>query len=87
MIGFLNTWQDSKSLETLKRSSKSKEVQKVEIENHLKNMSMRFERSPRPETLQLWALDIINSGYEEWMVEQVCKSIPSSLNVTLPLIK
>jgi hypothetical protein len=93
MVGFLNTWQDSKSLETLKKSSKSKEVQKVEIENHLKNMSMRFERSPRPETLQLWALDIINSGYEEWMVEQVCKSIPfkferhPTLNQIIELIR
>jgi hypothetical protein len=94
IVGFLNTWQDTKSLETLKKSSnKSKEVQKVEIENYLRNMSLRFERSPRPETLQLWASDIINSGYEDWMVEQVCKSIPfkferhPTLNQIIELIR
>ena len=39
-------------------------------------MSLRFERSPRFETLQLWANDLVNSGYEDWMIDQVCKSIP-----------
>lgn len=73
---FINHWQDLSSKERLLRSSKSKEVQKAEVENLLKNIAMRFERSPNPNTIKLWASDIVDAGFNESMVEQACKSIP-----------
>lgn len=79
VVDFLHTWKDTKSIERMRRSDKSRDVQKAEIENHLKAMSNRFERSPQAGTLQNWASDIVNSGYEEWMVEAVCKIIPFKL--------
>ena len=75
-FSFLKSWSDTESIQRLKKSHKSKDVQIVETENYLKQMSLRFERYPRPETLQLWAKDIIESGFEDWMVGEVCKSIP-----------
>ncbi len=79
VVDFLHQWKDSKAIEKMRRSDKSREVQKAEIENYLKSMSMRFDRSPQAGTLQNWASDIVNSGYEDWMVEQVCKMIPFKL--------
>lgn len=75
-FSFLKSWSDDESIKRLKKSNKSSEVQNLEAHNHLKQMSLRFERYPRPETLQLWAKDIIESGFEDWMVGEVCRSIP-----------
>lgn len=73
---FLNHWQDSASKERVLRTDKGKDLQKADVENYLKNMAMRFQQSPNPNTLQLWASDIIDAGYNELMVKEVCKTIP-----------
>jgi hypothetical protein len=79
IANFLNSWNDTASKERLRRSDKSKEVQKADIENYLKSMSLRYERSPQAGVLQNWAQDIVDSGYEDWMVQEVCKVIPFKL--------
>jgi len=73
---FATRWGDTKTIGNLRKSDKGPEVQKAAAENHLKDMAMRFERSPNPNTLRLWASDIINVGYQDWMIEEVCRSIP-----------
>lgn len=79
VTGFLNSWHDAKSIMNLKRSDKSRDVHKAEIENILKAMSYRFERSPQPGTIQAWAQDLVDAGYEDWMVNEACKIIPFKL--------
>lgn len=79
VTGFLNSWNDTKSISNLKRSDKSRDVHKAEIENILKAMSYRFERSPQPGTIQAWAQDLVDAGYEDWMVSDACKIIPFKL--------
>jgi hypothetical protein len=76
MVKFNNMWGDAPSNERLRKSHKGLEVQKAESENYLKDMALRFERSPNQATLKLWASDIIDSGFEDWMLKEVCKSIP-----------
>jgi hypothetical protein len=73
---FLNHWGDAPSIEKLRASHKSKDVQKAEAENYLKGMALRFERSPNQSTLKLWADDIIESGYSDEVLKEVCKSAP-----------
>lgn len=73
---FLNHWQDNESRERVLVTTKGKELQKAEIENHLKNMAMRFQQSPNPNTLALWASDIIDAGFNDLIVKEVCKSAP-----------
>lgn len=75
-VKFNNLWGDSRSNDKLRKSVKGADVQKVESENYLKDMALRFERFPSQGTLKLWASDIIESGFEDWMVKEVCKSIP-----------
>jgi hypothetical protein len=73
---FLNHWGDAPSLNKLRKSDKSSDVQKAEAENHLKGMALRFERSPNSNTLKLWASDIIDSGFTDYQLKEVCKSAP-----------
>ena len=73
---FNKRWQDDKSNQRLRNSDKSADVQKAEIENHLKDCALRFERAPQMHTLKLWASDIVDSGYQDWMVRDICQSIP-----------
>ena len=75
-IKFNQLWNDAPSNERLRKSHKGQDVQKVESENYLKDMALRFERSPNQATLKLWASDLIESGFEDWMIKEVCKSIP-----------
>lgn len=75
---FADRWGDTKAITNLRNSDKGPEVQKAAVENHLKDMAMRFERSPNPNTLKLWASDIIEVGYQDWMVKEICKGIPFS---------
>lgn len=75
-IKFANSWGDEATIDRLRKSDKSKDVQKAEIENLLKSIAMRFERSPQANTLSLWAQDIVEAGYEDWMVKEISKSIP-----------
>lgn len=75
-IKFAKQWGDAPTLERLRNSGKSSDVQKSEAENHLKNVGLRFQYSPNQSTLALWAKDIIDSGYTDEMLGTVCKSIP-----------
>jgi hypothetical protein len=75
-IRFAKQWGDTPSLERLRNSDKSGDVQKSEAENHLKNVALRFQYSPNQSTLALWAKDIIESGYTDEILGTVCKSIP-----------
>jgi hypothetical protein len=75
-IKFAKQWGDAPSLERLRNSGKSSDVQKSEAENHLKNVGLRFQYSPNQSTIALWAKDIIDSGYTDEMLGAVCKSIP-----------
>lgn len=76
LVNFNNSWGDAKSTENLRKSSKGLDVQKAETENYLKDMALRFERSPNQATLKLWASDIIDSGFQDWQVKEICRSIP-----------
>lgn len=73
---FAKHWDDKQAIGNLKKSDKSIDVQKAEIENLLKDCAMRFERSPNPSTIKLWASDIVDAGYNDLMVKEICKSIP-----------
>lgn len=75
-LKFMNHWGDAPSIERLKTSHKSLDVQKVEAENYLKGMALRFERAPNQATIKLWASDMIDAGYQDSMVKEVCKSAP-----------
>jgi hypothetical protein len=85
-------WNDTKALSNLEQE-KSKDVHEVEIENHLKDMSIRFERSPNQAVIQAWSKDLAEMGYKHQLIAQVCKSIPykmdkhPTLNEILALIK
>jgi hypothetical protein len=85
-------WNDTKALTNLEQE-KSRDVHEVEIENHLKDMSIRFERSPNQAVIQAWAKDLADMGYKHQLIAQVCKSIPykmdkhPTLNEILALIK
>lgn len=76
MIGHLSHWQDNNAKQNLYVSNKGKEAQKAEVENILKQVAMRFERSPNPNTIRLWASDIIDAGYNDQVVQQAVKSVP-----------
>lgn len=73
---FLNTWNDQESKTRILHSNKGKDLQKAEVENILKDVAMRFERSPNPNTIKLWASDIVDAGFNDAMVREISKSIP-----------
>jgi hypothetical protein len=75
-LKFMQSWNDTKAIDRLRSSDKSSEVQAAAAENSLKDMSLRFQYGPTQSTMNLWAKDIINAGYQDWMVSEVCKSIP-----------
>jgi hypothetical protein len=75
-IKFNTLWGDAPSNERLRKSHKGLDVQKAESENYLKDMALRFERSPNQTTLKLWASDLIDSGFQDWQVKEVCRAIP-----------
>jgi hypothetical protein len=75
-IKYVQGWNDEPSLDRLKKSHKSLDVQKSNAENHLKNVALRFQYAPNQSTLALWAKDIIDSGCTDDNLETVCKSIP-----------
>lgn len=78
--GFINHWKDSESKERILKSGKGIDLQKAEVENHLKDMAMRFERSPNPSTIKLWASDIVDAGFNDLMVKEICGSIPKKFS-------
>ena len=75
-IRFAQQWGDAPSLERLKNSTKSSDVQKIDAENYLKLMALRFQQSPTQSTLKLWATDMVDAGYQDWMIAEVSKSAP-----------
>lgn len=75
-LKFMNNWGDAPSVERLKTSYKSLEVQKSDAENSLKLMALRFQQSPTQSTLKLWATDMVDAGYQDWMIAEVSKSAP-----------
>ena len=76
MVDFNNRWGDPRSNDRIRSSARSNDVQKAECENYLKDMSLRFERAPNQATIKLWASDIIDAGYQEYMVRDVSRSVP-----------
>lgn len=75
-VKFMNHWGDAPAVERLKTSHKSIDVQKSEAENSLRLMALRFQQSPTQSTLKLWATDMVDAGYQDWMIAEVCKSAP-----------
>lgn len=75
-LKFMNHWGDAPAVERLKTSHKSIDVQKSEAENSLRLMALRFQQSPTQSTLKLWATDMVDAGYQDWMIAEVCKSAP-----------
>lgn len=76
MHGFLSKWGDDSAMQNLKDGDKSKEVLIVEAENLIKEMALRFERSPNAATQKLWASDLINAGHSLEAIAQVTKMAP-----------
>lgn len=72
-------WGDIKVMQQIE-SEKGQSVHEVEIENHLKEMSLRFERSPSQSTLKAWASDLAVLGYRHQLIRQVCQSIPMKMD-------
>lgn len=72
---FAKRWGDSDAVNSF-RSNKGKEVQLAEAENYLRDMATRFERQPNSFTIQAWARDIIESGYNDVQLKEVCRTIP-----------
>lgn len=73
-------WDDKDSIKRLENSDKSRDVHQAEIENHLKEMALRFERSPNQSTLQTWAKDLAEMNYRHQLIAQVCKTIPYKMD-------
>ena len=73
--GFAKAWGDKKTMDALE-VEKAQSVHEIEIENHLKEMSLRFERSPGQSTLKAWASDLAALGFKHQLVGAVCRSIP-----------
>lgn len=73
-------WDDKNSMERMANSDKSQDVHAAEIENHLKGMALRFERSPTASTLNTWSKDLAGMGYKHQLVAQVCRSIPFKMD-------
>ena len=92
-VNFNKSWGDTESNRRIANSDKGQGFHEAEIENALKDMALRFERSPGQSTIKLWASDLANLGYKCNLIGQVCKSIPykmdkhPTLNEIIALIK
>jgi hypothetical protein len=75
-MGFLDKWGDKESRSRVETSGFGSDVRRSDIENALKDMAMRFERSPNPSTIALWAKDFEEFGYTPQQVLEVCKTAP-----------
>jgi hypothetical protein len=74
--GFLKEWGDAPSLDRIRSSDKAPQLQKCDAENYLKEMALRFQYSPNQSTTQLWASDMVDAGFKDWHIKEVCKSAP-----------
>jgi hypothetical protein len=79
-VNFNSKWGDTESNKRLANSDKAQGFHEAEIENSLKAMALRFERSPSPSTIKLWASDLAELGYKCDLVNQVCKTIPYKMD-------
>jgi hypothetical protein len=79
-VDFNTHWGDTESNKRLANSEKGQSFHEAEIENALKAMALRFERSPSPSTIKLWASDLAELGYKCDLVGQVCKTIPYKMD-------
>jgi hypothetical protein len=92
-VNFNKLWGDTESNKRIANSDKGQGFHEAEIENALKDMALRFERSPNQSTIKLWATDLAALGYKCDLVAQVCKSIPykmdkhPTLNEIMALLK
>lgn len=92
-VKFNNHWGDTESNKRIANSDKGSGFHEAEIENALKDMALRFERSPGQSTIKLWASDLAALGYKCDLVRMVCKSVPykmdkhPTLNELMTLIK
>lgn len=75
-INYLNQWGDTEALGKIKKSNNSKELMRVNCENTLKDIAMRFQHSPNTNTLSLWAKDIVDAGFTDDHLNLISKSIP-----------
>jgi hypothetical protein len=89
----LKYWDDKQTINRMEGSEKSQDVHQAEIENHLKSMALRFERSPNQATIQMWAKDLSAMGYKHQLIGQICRNIPfkmdkhPTLNEIMALVK
>jgi hypothetical protein len=92
-VNFNKSWGDHESNRRIANSEKGQGFHEAEIENALKDMSLRFERSPNQATLKLWATDLAALGYKCDLVLQITKTIPfkmdkhPTLNEIMALLK
>jgi hypothetical protein len=75
-VNFNTKWGDHSSNKRIEESSKGAGYHEAEIENALRDMALRFERSPNQSTIKLWASDLANAGYKCAVVREVCKMVP-----------
>lgn len=75
-MGFLDVWKDTTGIARIKESRRNPEIERIEIENHLKNMAQRFNSNTNMATISFWAIDFIENGYSSKQIAEVCKSIP-----------
>jgi hypothetical protein len=79
-VNFNKSWGDHESNKRIAASDKGRGFHEAEIENALKDMTLRFERSPGSSTIKLWASDLAALGYKCDLVGMVCKSIPYKMD-------
>lgn len=79
-VNFNKSWGDHESNRRIANSDKGQGFHEAEIENALKDMALRFERSPGSSTIKLWAADLAALGYKCDLVSMVCKSIPYKMD-------
>lgn len=92
-VKFNSMWCDEASNRRIAESDKGQAYQEAEIENILKDLALRFERSPNQNTLKLWASDLAAMGHKAPFLRPILKTIPykmdkhPTLNEILALIK
>lgn len=93
IIAYNRLWGDEASNRRIAESDKGKDFQEAEIENILRDLSLRFERSPNQSTIKLWASDLAEMGHSASFLKPILKTIPykmdkhPTLNEILALIK
>lgn len=93
IIAYNRLWGDEASNQRISDSDKGQAYQEAEIDNILRDLALRFERSPSQSTLKLWASDLASMGHKALFLKPILKTIPykmdkhPTLNEILALIK